>query len=199
MRRLGLSICAAAIASVPLAVSVSAYREGPLPAMTGGFGEPSCRSCHFDKPLNDPAGSLHVDGIPPQYEPGRTYPVTVSVKRPGLKVAGFEMTARIADGPHAGQQAGTWNGPADRTRIVFAPGQPIQYIQHTKAGALVPAAAGAGTWTVRWTAPATGSDAVMFHIAANAANDDDSPLGDFIYTAMVKTEKKGPGLLSPRK
>jgi hypothetical protein len=191
MRRLSLAACVAAIACLPLAVSLAAYREGPLPAMTGGFGEPSCRSCHFDKPLNDPAGSLAISGIPAQYQAGQKYQVTVTIKRAVLRVAGFEMTSRIADGPRAGQQAGDWQGPPDRTHIVFAPGQPIQYIQHTKAGSSVPAGASAGTWTVQWTAPAKGSESVVFHVAANASNDDQSPLGDFIYTTTIKTRGRG--------
>ncbi|HEX9611604.1 MAG TPA: choice-of-anchor V domain-containing protein, partial [Gemmatimonadales bacterium] len=54
---------------------------------------------------------------------------------------------------------------------------------HTLAGTSV-AAGGTGRWTFRWTAPDAG--AVAFHVAANAANDDDSPLGDFIYTHMMR-------------
>jgi len=32
----------------------------------------------------------------------------------------------------------------------------------------------------------TGTGAVVLHVAANAANDDDSPLGDFIYASAVQ-------------
>ena len=189
MRRLGWGTCVVAFAAgLPLAVSVAAYREGPLPAMTGGFGEPSCRSCHFDKPLNDAGGSLAVTGVPERYEAGHVYDVTVTLKRRGLRVAGFEMTARVAAGSHAGQQAGAWRGPEARTRIVFAPGQPIQYLQHTKAGSN--ATDEIGEWSVKWTAPGGGADSVAFHLAANAANNDDSPLGDFIYTKVLTSRAR---------
>jgi hypothetical protein len=44
-----------------------------------------------------------------------------------------------------------------------------------------------GRWTFRWTAPADAPGrAVVFHVAANAANDDDSPLGDFIYARALR-------------
>jgi hypothetical protein len=76
-----LAACVSAFAVLPLAVGVAAaYREGPLPAMTGGFGSlmPSCR---FDKPLNDPGGSPAVSGVPERYESGRVYDITVTLKR----------------------------------------------------------------------------------------------------------------------
>jgi hypothetical protein len=47
-------------------------------------------------------------------------------------------------------------------------------------------AADTARWTVVWTAPATGG-AVTFNAAANAANEDDSQLGDYIYTAVEKS------------
>jgi hypothetical protein len=37
------------------------------------------------------------------------------------------------------------------------------------------------------TAPQQGTAAVVFHAAANASNSDDSPLGDYIYTALVRS------------
>ena len=46
---------------VPAALLVAAgFREGPLPAMTGGFGEKTCHTCHFDNRENAPGGSLRV-------------------------------------------------------------------------------------------------------------------------------------------
>ena len=55
---------------------------------------------------------------------------------------------------------------------------------------------GAASWTVEWRAPATaapaGPTAVVFHAAANAANDDASEFGDLIYTASATTRPAGP-------
>jgi hypothetical protein len=42
-------------------------------------------------------------------------------------------------------------------------------------------------WTMEWTAPSTGAGPVQFNVAANASNNDDSPLGDFIYMKMVRS------------
>lgn len=40
-----------------LPVVVAAYGDGPEPGNTGGFGEPTCASCHVDAPTNGAAGS----------------------------------------------------------------------------------------------------------------------------------------------
>jgi hypothetical protein len=168
-------------AFIASAVALAAYREGPLPRMTGGFGEMTCRTCHFDNSLNAARGSLAVDGVPATWIAGHDYLITVIVRRPGLSRAGFEMTARVASGPRRGEQAGAFQVPDARLQIVFAPGSPVQYVQHTKAGSQV-TAIGEGRWTFRWTAPGDTRERVIFNVAANASNDDASPLGDFIYT-----------------
>jgi hypothetical protein len=178
---------AAVLAAPPL---VLAYREGPLPAMTGGFGEETCAKCHFDHALNDPGGSLKIDGVPERVEPGREYAITIAVTHAAAKRAGFELSARRADGPDAGTQAGTFRAADARTQIVTAPGGTIQYIQHTKLGSDL-ARPNQGRWTFYWTAPPASSGGIIFHAAANAANDDESALGDFIYTASRLAHSPG--------
>jgi len=164
------------------AAALPAFREGPLPKMTGGFGETTCRTCHFDNALNDPAGSLTVDGLPAAWAPGRAYGITVAIRRAGVSRAGFEMTARFQAKPREGDQAGAFQTTDGRLQIIFAPGSPVQYIQHTKGGSLL-ATPGLGRWTFQWTAPSTaGFGPITFNVAANASNDDQSPLGDYVYT-----------------
>jgi hypothetical protein len=51
---------------------------------------------------------------------------------------------------------------------------------------------GANTWTVEWTAPAAPAAAVQFNVAANASNNDDSPLGDYIYLKMLRSVPRRP-------
>jgi hypothetical protein len=172
---------------------VLAYREGPVPAVTGGFGEPTCQKCHFDNPLNDRQGSLRVQGVPKTYRPGRDYPLTVIVRRAGLSRAGFEMSARFAADvteSGAGAQAGHFRTLDPRLQIVTEPGKAVEYIQHTKAGS-DPARAGEARWTLVWTAPPTPKAPVQFDIAANASNNDNSPLGDFIYSATLTAAAAG--------
>ncbi|MGH7263342.1 MAG: hypothetical protein ACREMB_00610, partial [Candidatus Rokuibacteriota bacterium] len=85
---------------------VPAFKGGPLPGRTGGFGEPSCHACHLDNPVNDPAGSLHVAGLPASYTPDTAYRIRVALRRPGTRRAGFQLAVRFADGPRRGQDAG---------------------------------------------------------------------------------------------
>jgi hypothetical protein len=60
----------------------------------------------------------------------------------------------------------------------------ISYAGHTAATAEVET--GEAQWLVRWRAPAGAAAApVVFHAAANAADYDDSELGDRIYVASA--------------
>ena len=155
--------------------------------MTGGFGEPSCHHCHFDNPIGDPAGRLTVSGAPDTYAPGVEYALKLALRRPGLSRGGFQIAARVASGPRAGSQAGRLAPADDRVQIVHDPEHPsIDYAQHTATGTRA-APDGEIAWTVRWIAPDRAGDPVVFHVAANAANDDASPLGDFVYLGEMRS------------
>jgi hypothetical protein len=160
-----------------------AFREGPLPNMTGGFGDQTCRLCHFDGPLNAPGGRVALSA-PATFVAGRTYPVTVTLTRKAIERGGFEIGARFASGAARGHQAGTWIVPAGgRVQSVKGQQDPsLIFLQHTTAGTTTKTP-GRISWTLQWTAPAA-PDAVQFNVATNAANDDASPLGDHIYTAV---------------
>jgi hypothetical protein len=54
----------------------------------------------------------------------------------------------------------------------------IHYAGHTEPGSRL-AAPGAAEWPIVWTAPASGP--ITFSAAANAADDDRSPMGDYVY------------------
>jgi uncharacterized protein (TIGR03437 family) len=56
----------------------------------------------------------------------------------------------------------------------------LEFAEHNNAPVT---AAGAGfTFDIPWTPPATDVGDVIFYFAGNAANDDGTPLGDYIYT-----------------
>ena len=167
----------------PLAASVS---DVP-PARTGGFGEATCQQCHWDNPLNEPSGRLVLSGIPDTYTPGEQYPITVTLARPGLARAGFQLSAR-EDGINmtAGADAGTWRVVPPAVAMVHSGEKRTMYIQHTEAGSLV-SLPDRATWSAEWTAPDAAGVPVVFHVSANAANNDASPLGDFIYTTVVRS------------
>ena len=150
-----------------------AYKDGPPPNMTGGFGGSTCHMCHQDNALNEPGGSLAIEGLPEAYTPGSTYAVSVRLRRPGLKVGGFQIASRST----SGQITGTWKAAGDRVRVAGG------FVQHTSAGAEV-SAEGLNEWNLEWTAPEAGE--VVFHAAGNASNDDASALGDYIYTAELR-------------
>lgn len=166
------ALLAASAAAAGLALAAAApYREGPPPAHTGGFGEPSCRSCHLDTPGADSARVL-VAGLPERYAPGAVYDVVLTIAGASLAAGGFQLAVRHEDG----SAAGTLAALDERVRIITE--RAVPYAQHT-GGSAFPVSADTVRWQVRWTAPNSGS-AAIFHIATNAANDDDSPLGDVI-------------------
>ena len=172
---------------IALPIAASAFKEGPYPNVTGGFGEQSCHLCHLDNPINAPGGSVKLDGVPPAFVSGQTYPITVTISRDGLRRGGFEIAARFAGGKQKGKQAGSWR-PLD-PRVQLIPGavdKVLTFVQHNLVGSRVPST-GANTWTIEWTAPSPDRGPVQFNVAANASNNDDSPLGDYIYLKMVRS------------
>jgi Reeler domain len=166
---------------IVLPPSLAAFREGPLPNMTGGFGEPNCHQCHLDNPIDAPGGRVVIEGAPPAYTPARTYTITVTLTRAGMERGGFEIAARFDEGWNRGKQAGTWQIEGPRLQMIASQIDPaLMFVQHTAAGTKTDTP-GTISWTMAWTAPPSYSDAVTFHVAANASNDDASPLGDYIY------------------
>lgn len=176
---------AVSAATLTAAFTLHRYPDGPPPGHTGGFGEPTCNACHFDGALNDPAGSAILAGVPAAYVPGATYTITVAVARPGLRAGGFQLAARFVAGDRAGRQAGVLTPVNTRAAVVDDREVGVSYAQHTFEGT-EPVAPDTARWRLEWTAPAAGG-AVAFHVAANAADGDASPFGDWIYTASAET------------
>lgn len=156
-------------------------RDAPPLAHTGGFGEPTCLTCHMDGELNEPGGTLAIEGLPARYQPGQRYTLTVVLTHPQLRAAGFELSARFESGPDSARQAGRLSVAGDRAAVSADPTSRVEYAHHLRPGT-TPASPGSARWTVTWTAPSNGSGPVVFHAAANAANDNDSPMGDYIYS-----------------
>ena len=131
---------------------------------------------------------MTIAGAPEVYSPGKTYDMVVSVERAGLSRAGFQLAARFADGRAAGTQAGALapNGPVGRSAVTWDSLRRVSYIQHTDQGTRLDSGAAGRRWSFRWTAPERTQGVVVIHVAGNAANDDNSPFGDFIYTTVVR-------------
>jgi len=158
-----------------------AFSGGPSPGLTGDFGQLNCTDCHTGNPLNAAGGTLSIEGLPAQYNPGQTYPITVRISKSGQQRWGFQLSARFASG---GAQAGTLIVTSAATTQILTQSN-IQYIEHTSQG--TQSGAAQGTWTFNWQAPSPASGAVRLSVAGNAANGNGSNSGDFIYTASATT------------
>lgn len=162
--------------SIPIAASgfLAAYKDGAPVGFTGGFGEETCRACHFDQELNDPRGRLKVSGLPDSYVPDSVYSILIAVARPDLGRAGFSMSTRYEDGSVAGLLK-----PTDSlARLTYSPAQ-LPFATHTEKGNET--SGDSAAWHLLWRSPAEDSRRIIFNIAANAANGDESEFGDWIY------------------
>ena len=148
---------------------------------TGGFGEQTCHSCHFDYDLNQEGGSLAVEGINDEYQPGKSYEITVTVESVHLENGGFQMASRFEDGTQAG--VFEWNGE----RLMYTPSisDDVKYLQHSREGTTKTGEREI-SWKFYWIAPESDSGNIIFNIAANAGNDDDSAFGDWIYVKEIE-------------
>ena len=161
---------------------VSGYADGAPPGFSGGFNEESCHACHFHRDLNAGPGRVTIAGLPTRVVAGERYPLTITLTRPEMRLAGFQLTARFKDG---GTQAGTLApAPGEEARVGIDVSRDVQYANQRRTGAS-PAASDTATWSLVWTAPQT-SDPVVFHVAANAADADNTAEGDYVHTAVVE-------------
>jgi hypothetical protein len=167
--------------------SVIAYAKitGPEPGYTGAPGDiGNCTACH-DHPgqVGVGPGSVRIDGVPPVYQPGQVYLVTVTVQQGGRQRFGFQLTAIDVDG----NKAGTLQSPTSDAQVIAETGfGGRQYVEHTQIGTL---GQGNRTWQIRWTAPSTDVGTVRFFVAGNAADNDGTNQGnDYIYLNNVSSD-----------
>lgn len=162
--------------------TLSGYADGAPAGFSGGFNEESCHACHFHQDLNSGPGRVTIAGLPARVVAGERYALTVTLTRPEMRLAGFQLTARFKDG---GAQAGTLApAPGEEARVGIDVSRDVQYANQRKPGSL-PAGSDTATWSLVWTAPQT-SDPIVFHVAANAADADNTAEGDDVYTTAVE-------------
>lgn len=185
---LALFIAAAAFAAfLPDARPVGASVSGPAPTFTNAPGETNCTVCHGDFPVNSGTGNISITGLPPNYSPGQEIPLTVTVSQSDAVIYGFSLTAIDA----AGDKVGTYilpteNPPTLRIQQGFVNTSIRDYVSHTVNG-VTPTIFGTKSWTFTWKAPTLRAGKVGFYAAGNAANSDNSPTGDRIYTTSSST------------
>ncbi len=173
----------------PTSVTPRHNADGPPIGHTGGFGEPTCQACHADDELNPPGGVLGIDGVPDVYEAGARYRITLVLVSEGMTRAGFQAAFRFASGETQGKQAGRLEPIDTRARVSISAAPAVEYVHHTESGTDL-AEAELTRWSFVWTAPNAGGP-VMVHVVSNSADGDNSPLGDFIYTAEARSEGVG--------
>lgn len=183
-------------AGVGWAVVDRAYLQGPPAGHTGGFDEPTCRACHFDRPLNPEGGDVRLDGVPDRWVADSVYDVRVVLTHDEMERAGFQLAVRWREGRREGCSAGRLEPAGVGTQSVAASdsadgGCDVVYVQHTEEGT-GPVGGGEARWRVRWRAPGEeeARGPVVFHVAANAANDDASEFGDWIYAAEARSRPR---------
>jgi hypothetical protein len=164
------------------------FVDGPPLGVTGGSGEPSCHQCHFDNELNAPGGSIDVRGLPDVFAPGEGYRLTVTLARKDLETGGFQMTARFLEGKDKGLKAGELRAAEERATVIENERRTMAYAQHTRMGTRA-TAVNTLTWRVDWIAPKV-DGAVVFNVAAVAADGDISPFGDNVYLGELITASR---------
>jgi uncharacterized protein (TIGR03437 family) len=173
----------AALAGVPLLVY--AFSSGPPVAHTGGFGQPTCTTCHLSS-LNTGPGSVTITA-PEFYASGEIYAITVRVSDPDQRRWGFELSSRT----QGGQQAGNLSSIDGLTRLLPVFGG-IQYIAHTNTGTR-PGVTQGVDFTFNWTAPNISAGPVVMHAAGNAANNNNATSGDRIYATSITVQPEPAG------
>jgi hypothetical protein len=159
MRRvLILTILALAVVAVGLLANFHAR------AMSNGAPALNCVQCHMGADKN-PAKFV-VEGLPKQYEPGKTYKITIKITQGpdcsnGVACGGFAVTVS------AGQLKVVDNKHTFITKLPT--GETI--ITHTKEGSKL------RQWTFEWVAPSK-PEPVKLQISVLAANGDGSFNGD---------------------
>lgn len=153
-----------------LPVLVYGFSSGPPNGVTGAPGEGTCVDCHSDFPLNSGPGSLVITG-PPAFEPGVTYPITVTLAQNGQSRWGFEFSPLDVG-------SCTITDPAT-TQLDVEGGN--TYVKHTSEGTYE-GNPGPAMWSFDWTAPVDPPQEITFYAAGNAANGNGSTSGDYIYT-----------------
>jgi len=184
-KRIFKAVCllvSAAFVISPIILSAgSMYSSSPPDGYTGAPEETLCINCHSTYDPNSGDGSLQII-VPDVVAPGQPTTITVVLEDPGQSRWGFELTVINT----------AWNGvgsftitDAVNTQLSDNAEPARDYVKHTSTGTYAGTADGPVEWSVEYT-PSIDFPAESFfdvYVAANAANNDGSTAGDYIYTA----------------
>ncbi|WP_411820572.1 choice-of-anchor V domain-containing protein [Hyphococcus formosus] len=152
-------VVGAALASMFITGAALANPDGAPWGASNPQSVQNCHSCHFDGKANLNSSAITLEGVPKAIKAGETYRLTLNLAKPEKTVAGF--LASVSRGKFSAQ-AGD---------LEVMKGQ----IRSTEPKLEI------AKWVFDWTAPEEIDGEVVFMIAANAANDDQSSFGDEIH------------------
>jgi uncharacterized protein (TIGR03437 family) len=181
-------------ATVPLAVFAN---SNGLPIKQTGAavdGGQNCSSCHnsFGAANSDPRGGITIEAA--NYKPNVPQIVRITVQYPNAARWGFQLTARAVNDET--RMAGFFT-PTDEVRVLCDStgtvdcGGAVQFATHTSASSLTGFINSARTFDVQWTPPASEVGKVVLYAAGVAANNDNLPTGDRVYTTSVTLTNAG--------
>lgn len=187
------------VLSLAFAGPAQAHPEGAPWDNVGTFGREDCTACHFDGEAVIQSPAIRVTGLDERIEPARRYMLTLALEDVDAPRAGFVMRAETKGADGAPTPAGHFLAGDDRTETGDAD-ETAGAIRSTLSGSQAPnsqppssqapssQAPGAHRWVFTWVAPASLAPQmdIIFSIAANASNDDESPFGDQIHRAEIR-------------
>lgn len=172
--RFALAIASAVLFCMLGVDTAGAKSTKPPNNRTGAPGHTTCAGCHSSAGTGNV--SLDFSGFG-EYEPGQIYSMMVTVADLGKFRFGFSMSARDTDNNTV--DVGTWSAGSADTQVHGAGGS---HASHRNA----PFVEDAHTFTVNWTAPASGVGEVTFYVAAVGANGNGrNGAGDVTYTKTL--------------
>ncbi len=161
----------------------SAYTSSSVPpsGYTGAPGESTCAAsgCHDTNATINNSSFLALTSVPSGlftsgYTPGQAYNITLNHNATSARY-GFGLT--VLDQLN-NLLAGSITITAPTTTELLLNGG-REYLGHENANTT-------NAWSFQWTAPAAGTDTVVFYVAGNAANGNNSDSGDFIHLNQFK-------------
>ena len=193
--RIVLLLASVSIVLTPVFLGAEAmYSGSPPDGRTGAPEETLCLGCHSTYDPNSGDGSLQIN-VPDAVMAGQPTTITVVLEDPGQSRWGFEMTVinSVWDGVGAFTITDAVN-----TQLSDNAEPARDYVKHTTAGTYAGTADGPVEWSVEYT-PSSDFPAESFfdvYVAGNAANNDGSSGGDYIYTANKRVNLTAMGVPS---
>ncbi len=141
------------------AVQLFAYSSGPP---NGYYGQSiNCTSCHSGSAINT-ASMISISGLPGNYQPNTSYPLTLSLSGSNSRGFGFQLAVRSGN-----SNVGSLSTSQSGVRVDNG------YLEHTtRINSPI---------SFNWTSPASSSGTISFWVSSLATGGGSSTSGDQTY------------------